>query len=71
MLSAHWKRKFLRTIHPWQIRKRVIIGTKTDLDMDGKKMKSLQTAFPNDRVMGISVFTRTGLDAIMDTLLEN
>ena len=52
-------------------KKRVIIGTKTDLDMDGEKMKSLQAAFPNDMVMGISVFTRTGLEAIMDTLLEN
>ncbi|OQX28549.1 MAG: GTPase ObgE [Spirochaeta sp. LUC14_002_19_P3] len=50
-------------------RKRLIAGTKMDLDAHGEKLEALQAAFPGDRVLGLSVFSRKGLDEFMDALL--
>ena len=49
-------------------KKRIIIGTKTDLDEDGGKFSALKAAFPGDLVFSTSVYTRDGLDNLMDAL---
>ncbi len=48
----------------------LIIGSKTDLDEDGSRLRMLKTAFPDKTVLGISVFSREGLDALIDIFLE-
>lgn len=52
-------------------KKRIIIGTKTDLDEDGRKLQELKHSFPKDTVLGISVYTRSGLNTLIDALLEH
>ncbi|MCG8452048.1 MAG: GTPase ObgE [Spirochaetales bacterium] len=51
-------------------KKRIIIGTKTDLDEDGSQFDALKAAFPNEPVLGISVYLREGLDELVNTLVE-
>jgi len=48
---------------------RLIIGTKTDLDPQGTHLGALKDAFPNDTVLGVSVFTRDGLDNVIGAFL--
>ena len=42
-------------------RKRLIIGTKTDLEGTDENLKELRSAHPEENVPGISVYTRDGL----------
>ncbi len=51
-------------------KQRIIVGTKTDLDEDGKKLAALKDSFFNDTVFGISVYSRDGLDCLVDALLK-
>ena len=50
-------------------KKRIIIGTKTDLDEDGTALESLRQAFPDDEVFGVSVFDRSGLNELIDAFI--
>ncbi|RLW68225.1 MAG: hypothetical protein B6D68_04110 [spirochete symbiont of Stewartia floridana] len=51
-------------------KRRIIIGTKTDLDPDGHSFKKLKAAFPDDEVYGISVYSRDGFDDFLDALIR-
>lgn len=51
-------------------KKRIIIGSKSDLDENGEKRRALMEAFPHDTVSCISVFTREGLKDLVNILLE-
>ncbi len=42
-------------------RKRIILGTKTDLDFEDIKLTELKKSLPHEKVLGISVYTREGL----------
>lgn len=42
-------------------RKRLIIGTKTDLEGTDESLKELRRTLPEEKVLGISVYTREGL----------
>ncbi|MDR0552341.1 MAG: GTPase ObgE, partial [Spirochaetaceae bacterium] len=42
-------------------KKRVIVGTKLDLDGTAEHLEELRARFPEEKVFGISVFSRTGL----------
>ncbi len=51
-------------------KKRIIVGTKTDLDEDGKGFDALKKAFPDDIVLGVSVFNREGLEHLINLFIE-
>ena len=51
-------------------KKRIIIGTKTDLDPDGSKLAALEAAYPGDVIFGVSVYDRSGIDALIDAFIE-
>ncbi len=42
-------------------RKRIVLGTKTDLDIDEINFNELRNSLPDERVLGVSVYTREGL----------
>ena len=42
-------------------RKRIVLGTKTDLDIDEINIKELRKSLPDEQILGISVYTREGL----------
>lgn len=42
-------------------RKRIVLGTKTDLDIDEINIKELKKSLPGEQILGISVYTREGL----------
>ncbi len=46
-------------------RKRVLIGTKMDLPDTAEELERLQKAFPGETVLGISSFTRRGIDSLV------
>ena len=50
-------------------KKRIIIGTKIDLDTDGSALNRLRAAFPEDEVFGVSVYDRTGLIELIDAFI--
>jgi len=41
--------------------KRIIIGSKTDLDEDGQRLAELAAKYPDEEVLGISVFSGNGI----------
>jgi len=51
-------------------KRRIIVGSKTDLDESGEKLKLLSSAFPDDKVLGVSVYTRDGLNELIDAFIE-
>jgi GTP-binding protein len=51
-------------------KRRLIIGSKTDLDESGEKLAALKSAFPKDKVMGASIYTRDGLSELTDAFIE-
>lgn len=51
-------------------KKRIIIGSKTDLDESGEKLRDLISAFPDDKVLGVSVYSREGLNQLIDAFIE-
>jgi GTP-binding protein len=50
-------------------KKRIIIGTKTDLDEDGSKLEALKEAYPDDLVIGVSMFDRDGIEKMIDAFI--
>ena len=42
----------------------VIIGTKLDLDEGHKRFEELKRTFPNVKVLGVSAFSRIGLEEV-------
>ncbi len=51
-------------------KRRIIVGSKTDLDKSGEKFSMLKSAFPNEKVLGVSVYTRDGLNELIDSFIE-
>jgi len=51
-------------------KRRIIVGSKTDLDESGDKLKALEAAFPGDKVLGVSVYSRDGLGELIDAFIE-
>ena len=51
-------------------KRRIIVGSKTDLDESGEKLSMLKSAFPNEKVLGVSVYTRDGLNGLIDSFIE-
>jgi len=51
-------------------KRRIIVGSKTDLDETGDKFVDLFEAFPDEKVMGTSIFTRDGLNELTDLFIE-
>jgi GTPase len=50
-------------------KRRIIVGTKLDLPGADGRLASLKGKYPEEKVMGISVFSREGLDALRDEFL--
>ena len=51
-------------------KRRIIIGSKTDLDESGENLAALISSFPDDKVFGVSIFTRDGLNELTDAFIE-
>lgn len=51
-------------------KRRILIGSKTDLDESGEKLAALISSFPEDKVLGVSVYTRNGLNELTDAFIE-
>jgi len=51
-------------------KERIIVGSKTDLDESGRRLISLQSAFPDECVIGISVYARKGLRELRELFIE-
>jgi GTP-binding protein len=51
-------------------KRRIIVGTKTDLDERGKKLAALKEAFPDEIVLGVSVFSREGLTELIGSFMN-
>lgn len=51
-------------------KRRIIVGSKTDLDESGEKLSMLKTAFPDEKVLGVSVYTREGMNELIDSFIE-
>jgi GTPase len=51
-------------------RKRIILGTKTDLDVDTINLEKLKNSLPGEEILGISVFARKGLKELENVLLK-
>ncbi len=51
-------------------KRRIVIGTKTDLDEDGSLFKALKESLPNEEVFPLSIFAREGVQPIAQRFLE-
>ena len=51
-------------------KRRIIIGTKLDLDDTEQRLLTMQREFPDEAVIGISSFSRVGIDELRSRLLE-
>ncbi len=51
-------------------KQRIIVGSKTDLDESGEKLSMLKSALPNEKVLGVSVYTRDGMNELIDSFIE-
>ncbi len=51
-------------------RRRIVVGTKNDIDLDGTGCDRLQDHLPDDNIVSISAVTRDGLDALIRALFE-
>lgn len=51
-------------------KERIIIASKSDLDPGGDKLKQLKSSLPNETVLGVSVFTRQGLNEAANAFIE-
>lgn len=56
--------------HGMEDKKRVVIGTKTDLLEDDSRLKELQKHLPDEKVFGLSSFSREGLKEISYAFLQ-
>jgi GTP-binding protein len=51
-------------------KRRMIVGSKTDLDENGEKLSALISGYPDDKVLGISIYSREGLDQLIELFIE-
>ena len=51
-------------------KKRLLVGSKLDCDGTDERLAEIRTRYPNERVLGISVFSRTGLGELAAALGE-
>ena len=51
-------------------KKRLILGSKSDLDIEGKKLDKLKRAFPEDKVMAVSAYSCQGLANFQEVLFQ-
>ena len=51
-------------------KRRIIIGTKADLDEAGEKQTALESAFPDEEILRVSVYNRDGLSELIDSFIE-
>ena len=61
----------LEDFQPALVRKdRVIIATKTDLEGTEEALEEIRKQLPNEEIIPISVFARTGIDEVRLKLLK-
>jgi GTP-binding protein len=48
---------------------RILVGTKLDLEGARKKLRDLAAAYPDDKVLGVSSFSREGVEELARALL--
>jgi GTP-binding protein len=51
-------------------KKRLLVGSKLDCDGTEERLAELRTLYPNEQILGISVFSRTGLQELAAALGE-
>lgn len=51
-------------------KRRVLLGTKMDLDGSTERLEELRNKYPDEQVYGISVFTSTGLNEVSKAFLQ-
>jgi GTP-binding protein len=51
-------------------KKRIIVGTKLDLEGTDENLKELQAKYPHDEVVGISTFSQAGIDEFKKRIVE-
>ncbi|MDP3178939.1 MAG: GTPase ObgE, partial [Spirochaetaceae bacterium] len=51
-------------------KKRLLVGTKLDLPEAAERMDAFRSAFPGERVHGISVFSGQGIDDLREAFFE-
>jgi GTP-binding protein len=51
-------------------KKRLLVGTKLDLPEAAERMDAFRSAFPDEKIHGISVFSGQGLDALREAFFE-
>ncbi len=69
--AVHILENELRTYdEAMSLKRRIIIGTKTDLDSDGHQLEKLKASFSDDEVYGLSVYSGDGLDDFLDSLIR-
>ncbi|MDR1238798.1 MAG: GTPase ObgE [Treponema sp.] len=51
-------------------KRRIILGTKTDLDAAAGRLEALRSRYPGERIWGISVFSGEGLEELAPALAE-
>ena len=51
-------------------KKRLLVGTKTDLEQSGGRLEELKGRYPNEQIRGISVFSGDGLKELSDELIQ-
>jgi GTP-binding protein len=45
---------------------RLILGTKLDLEGTSERLEELRTRYPDEQLIGVSVFSGEGLDAVSE-----
>ncbi len=51
-------------------KKRIILGTKLDLEGTGERLLELKKAYPNEEILGLSVFSGEGLDEVKEAVFK-
>ncbi len=51
-------------------KKRIILGTKLDLECTGERLLELKKAYPNEEILGLSVFSGEGLDEVKEAVFK-
>ena len=49
---------------------RILIGTKTDVEDGAVRLEKLKERYPGEKVLGISVWNRTGLDEVKQAFID-
>jgi len=51
-------------------KKKIIVGTKLDLEATDENLKELQAKFPNEEVIGISTYSQIGIEQLKKKIVE-